>query len=476
MSNRLRYNHFPIHVFPISLIGGLCTLSACDTSEKSTEDGYSDNAPDVSFYAAMGEECCGEDPHPVHGVEATDGGFVLCGKSIDESGGRDGFIVKIGSSLPTGMVYLGEDSDHSYSWSQTFGSAGTNEVANAVASLSDAVFVVGMATSNSGQSQRLMNKYDSLTGTLIWSQTFSESTDGDSAFESVVTTSDGGLILAGYTNGEEGSAEGFKSYGNPIGGEANVMYFSSEQLQSSSPPTGPTWEQQYEDLGSVRSIRVMEDMGYVFVASKIESLYEVVRIDMVGVELWRTALTDYGEATDIAVLEDNGEYTGFSVVGHVGLSDGGIDGSVSKLNLEGGIEWMRTYGDPIGGVHEFAGLDSGNPRLIFDECWGVQPTNDGGMVVACGTGIEGCDEYGLGSGLRSECRSDPRTKWRSLILGIDALGEQVWHRTDSYYFDEETEAAASASEYMIATSNGTFASVIDQDFGIGLLQLEEILD
>ena len=308
---------------------------------------------------------------------------------------------------------------------------------------------------------------------MIWSQTFSASTEGDSAFESVVTTPDGGLILAGYMNGEEDSAEGFKSYGNPIGGEANVMYFSSEQLQSSSPPTTPSWEQQYEDLGSVRSIRVVEDMGYVFVASKTESLYVTVRLDEYGTEEWRTGLTDHGEATDITVLENDGIQTGFAVVGHLGV-DGGIDGSVTMLNIEGEIQWSQTYGNPVGGLFEFSGLDAGNPKLIFDECWGVQSTSDGGMVVACGTGIEGCDEYGLASGLRSECRSDPRTKWRSLILGIDAFGEQVWHRTDSYYFDEENEAAASASEYIIASSSGTFASVIDQDFGIGLLQLGEI--
>jgi hypothetical protein len=61
-----------------------------------------------------------------------------------------------------------------------------------------------------------------------------------------------------------------------------------------------------------------------------------------------------------------------------------------------------------------------------------------------------------------------------LILGIDGQGAQVWHRTDSFYFDEGSDAAASASEYIIATSNGGFASVIDQDFGIGLLQLSEI--
>ena len=37
------------------------------------------------------------------------------------------------------------------------------------------------------------------------------------------------------------------------------------------------------------------------------------------------------------------------------------------------------------------GLDSGDPQLIYDECWGIQGLADGGVVVGCGTGIEGCE-------------------------------------------------------------------------------------
>ena len=119
---------------------------------------------------------------------------------------------------------------------------------------------------------------------------------------------------------------------------------------------------------------------------------------------------------------------------------------------------------------KFSGLDAGNPELIFDECWGSQPTDDGGAVVACGTGIEGCD--GLAA-LSIACNSDPRRKWRSLLIAVDADGRATWHRADSYIFPGETEAAASAAEHIIRGPSGQLAAVIDQDFGIGLLVLEQ---
>ena len=114
---------------------------------------------------------------------------------------------------------------------------------------------------------------------------------------------------------------------------------------------------------------------------------------------------------------------------------------------------------------EFEGLDAGDPALIFDECWGIQSTDNGSVILGCGTGIEGC------SLLDTSCRSDPRTKWRSLLMEIDAEGEELWYRTDSYYFDGEEEAAASASEHIIRTRDGRFVSVVDQDFGIGMMML-----
>jgi hypothetical protein len=120
-------------------------------------------------------------------------------------------------------------------------------------------------------------------------------------------------------------------------------------------------------------------------------------------------------------------------------------------------------------VGEFSELGTGNPALIFDECWGVQPTDDGGFILACGTGIEGCDE--IEGELKNECESDPRSMWRSLLIKVDSDGEELWSRTDSFSMDGES--TETASEYIIKSDDGVYASVMDQGFGIGLMVLSE---
>ena len=434
---------------------------ACSPPGTDTGDGTSEGAPDVLWYAATGEGCCGEDPHPVHGAETSDGGFVLVGKSADSDGSINGFMMKIGPDIPSGFTFLDDGEANTVTWGKEFGEPGTMEMANNVASIGDSVFVVGGKSISNGTVQRLLKKVNSNTGEEIWSTVFSSSSNTESAFESIFITPNGDAVLAGFVNGEQGGIEGFKSYGNPVSGVANVMVLSSEQLQASSAPENPIWEKDYSNHGSIRGIRTNSD-GYVFVAPKNEELYSVVYIDENGEELWQRDLSDHGEATDITVVMDADTAIGYAVSGHRGV-DGGIDGSVTMLDLDGSVLWTKHYGNPSGGIQEFAGLDGGNPELIFDECWGLQSTNNASVVVACGTGIEGCEGLGL------ECRNDPRTKWRGLLMEIDSSGEQLWYRTDSYYFDGEDEAAASASEYIIRTQDGNYASVVDQDFGIGLM-------
>ena len=174
----------------------------------------------------------------------------------------------------------------------------------------------------------------------------------------------------------------------------------------------------------------------------------------------------------MVLLTDDGVPTGFLVSGHTSKG-GGIDGSVTKLSLDGDVLWHRTVGNPVGGEGAFAGLGAGNPLLIFDECWGVAPNDAGGGVLACGSGIEGCDELTPGSPLYNECVADPRTMWRAMLVALDGSGAELWSRVDSYAFPGEGEAAESASEYVFRTASGGYGSVVDQDFGIGMLLVQQ---
>ena len=87
------------------------------------------------------------------------------------------------------------------------------------------------------------------------------------------------------------------------------------------------------------------------------------------------------------------------------------------VSLNGEFVWNKTYGNPTGGNLIFSGLEGGNPKLIYDECWSITHFRQG-LVVACGTGIEECEE--LGVSLRIVCEDDPRTIYVMIVV-TDAL-------------------------------------------------------
>ena len=86
----------------LSLIGALLALPTPGL----TDPGVSANAPDKAFYLGFGEDCCGEDPHPVHGIATADGGYAVVGKSMDSSGNQDGFILKFNGGSLSGTSFV----------------------------------------------------------------------------------------------------------------------------------------------------------------------------------------------------------------------------------------------------------------------------------------------------------------------------------------------------------------------------------
>ena len=77
---------------------------------------------------------------------------------------------------------------------------------------------------------------------------------------------------------------------------------------------------------------------------------------------------------------------------------------------------------------------------IFDECYGVRSTSDGGYIMSCGTGIE----PGFFEG------SSYWDSWRILAIKTDSLGNFVWDFTSR---DIEGEKAG---EYIENTLDGAY--------------------
>ncbi len=435
--------------------------------------GVSANAPEKSFYVGFGEDCCGEDPHPVHGIAIADGSYVVVGKSMDASGNQDGFILRFQGDSLSGTSFVEAEELSNLGWSATIGSSGNMDGLNNAASTANAILASGFTYTPAGTIDRYLVKYDLNTGNKIWEATFPDSSNTlDGAYESMLLTADGGLVLTGVMDAEPGTLEGFKSYGNPATGSAFLEYLSPAQINSDNAPQSANWLTTLAGANSGKGVRELPGGGFVVAAlDDDEGAARAYRIDAGGNVVWANSYPNHGEVTDLTLLSSNGSVSGIALVGHYRPEGGGIDGSVTKISLDGEFVWHTSVGDPEGGIGQFAGLGTGNPNLIFDECWGIQGTIDGGMVLACGTGIEGCGEYSPGSPIHAECMADPRKTWRGYLVKLDQSGNEVWHRVDSFLEPGEVEAPDSASEYVALKADGSVVSIVDQGFGIGVLVL-----
>ena len=433
--------------------------------------GAEERAETIGFFVTN-ESCCGEDsdPHAVHGIEVLGGGVVLAGKNIDLGNSHDGFVIKFPKvDEEEGNVWLLPGEDLSFDWVFSFGTEGKEDAANSTAILDNYVFVAGLTASKEEVLERYLAKLELSTGELLWQKTFpSKKNNRDSAFESAQITDNNGLILTGVSSAKRGSIEGFKSYGNPSDGHAFSMYFEESQLLGNVPPEKPVWEINFKNALTGKTIKQhIDDRSFVIASSTKDepSLAKIIKIDQNGNTIWSKTYPNHGEVTDIAVSTIDGVVDGYFISGHKSVKGIGIDGSITKLSINGDIIWSNTYGNPVGGKNKFNVLGRGNEKFIYDECWGIESMNDGGAIMACGTGTH-CDEFEENKKLFQQCIKDPRETWRSLLIRVNKRGELIWESADS--FIEEDEVITTASEYIISTYDGKLISVLDLAFGFGV--------
>tara|TARA_B100001093_G_scaffold303555_1_gene289493 strand:- start:12958 stop:14391 length:1434 start_codon:yes stop_codon:yes gene_type:complete len=454
---------------------------SCVSVASATDNPINKNqkAPNTILFKVTTGECCGgedADPHAVHGLETDNQAFILSGKSADVGGGRDGFVVRITDYRNAeGVLWLIPEEDFNYDWVYTFGSKGRDDGVNAAAQIEESVFVAGFRADNHGVIHSYLARLNLSDGNEIWSTMIPASKrEKESAFEFIQTTSENGIVLSGVTNAEKGSLEGFKSYGNPATGTAFVMHFKERQLMNEDAPLKPDWMLEIPGNISAKTIKeVVSQEAYVVASSTTNDNHEasVIMIDKAGKTSWIKTYPSHGEVTDIAPSYFDGKVDGYLMVGHVEGKSGALDGSITKLSNDGSILWSKQYGNPSIDRSISSNIDRRNDRFIFDECWGIDSTGDGGAIIACGTGTH-CDEVEDNQKLFDQCTSDPRGIWRSLLIRVDNDGKLLWDKTDSFELEDDGRAPNTASEYVFFARDGRIVSLLDLDFGFGLQILE----
>ena len=266
-------------------------------------------------------------------------------------------------------------------WARTYG-GNDREIANSIQQTSDGGYIVAGYT---GYSEPSGTDYDfwvlklTPTGNIEWQRAYG-GTGTDSA-KSVQQTSDGGYIVAGYT----------ESFG------AGGRDFWVLKLDS----TGEVeWQKTYGGAFDeiAFSIQQTSDEGYVVAGSAClfgpgGSDSWVLKLTPTGDIVWQRRYEGSSWERVESVQQTND--SGYVIVGAThSFGAGDTDFWVLKLTSTGDIEWQNTYG-----------------RNDLDLAHSIQQTGDGGFIVAGWTETFGPED------------------WRFWILKLTSAGEIEWQRT-----------------------------------------------
>ena len=221
--------------------------------------------------------------------QTTDGGYIIAGytRSIDgdvteNQGGIDCWIVKI-------------DEIGTLQWQKTYGGSSW-DIASSIQQTTDGGYIVagssksndGDVTGNHGNGDCWIIKLDE-TGAIHWQKLLGGS--GEDRAESIQQTTDGGYIVAGYSNSNDGDVT------------VNHGYFD----------------------------------------------YWIVKLEESGIIQWQKSLGGGGEdrARSIQQTTDGGYVVAgesYSYDGDVTQNNGAYDFWIVKINELGTIKWQKTYG------------------------------------------------------------------------------------------------------------------------------------
>lgn len=250
------------------------------------------------------------------------------------------FIITIGYSQVPEII-----------WSKTFGGS-ESDVGRYVQITNDGGFILtGNSSSFSGSSIDVYVVKTDEFGDEQWSQSYGGENE-DYGF-SVQITSDGGYIVAGYTN----------SFGAG-GWDAYLIKLDQNGTEEWSETYGETEDDKVHD------VQQTADGGYVM-AGSTKSFgvgnwdYYIVKTDSQGNEEWTKTFGEDSndECYSIQLTSDGG----YIVAGYSSDGEGDFDSYIVKIDDQGNEQWSQTYGGEL-----------------YSEGRYVEQTSDNGYIV---TGI-----------------------------------------------------------------------------------------
>jgi predicted secreted protein len=297
----------------------------------------------------------------------SDGGYILAGITASfGAGGWDFWLIKT-------------DANGNKVWDKTFGGSNDDE-AYAVQQTSDGGYILAGRTASFGAGgyDAWLIKTDA-NGNKVWDKTF-----GGSNYDwatAVQQTSDGGYILAGYTD----------SFGAG-GGDAWLIKTDADGNE--------VWDKTFggTNTDGAYAMQQTSDGGYILAGITRSSGAGdfdawLIKTDENGNKVWDTTFGGSNEDWAYAVQQTSD--SGYILAGYTrSFGSGSFDGWLIKTDANGNKVWDKT----------FKGWNN-------DYAFAVQQTSDGGYILA---------------GITSSIGAGGYDAW---LIKTDADGNEVWDKT-----------------------------------------------
>jgi hypothetical protein len=291
----------------------------------------------------------GEDDYGYYGVETSDSGFIIAGRTYSfGAGDSDAWIIKM---MGNGVI----------SWQTRFhGGTTGHDYFNEIIETSGHNYIAAGTWAPDSNSRNILVMKFAENGDIIWEKGFGGT--GTETACSLDSTTDNGFIISGYTNSF--------GQGNYDGLVIKVDSIGNLQWQKVIGSTGAEY---------IMSIKHTSDEGYIMAGyydpdeTTIYDLW-VIKMDTDGDVEWQYTYGGDGSEWAESVLQT--EDGGYIVCGNTNSTgNGDYDVLVLKLAGNGDIEWQKTYGS-----------------TGYDRSRNIKTTSDGGYILTGNTQSYGAGE------------------------------------------------------------------------------------
>jgi hypothetical protein len=270
-------------------------------------------------------------------VQTTDGGYIAAGYTNSTNGDVTG----LHGSNDYWVVKI--DQAGTIEWQKTYGGSFDDQASSIRQTTDGGYIVAGYSESNNGDITNTHGDKDywilklDAAGAIEWQHKYGGD-DKEFAYD-IKQTPDGGYIVVGKTYSYDGVIM-------PVNGDITNFHGGNDGWILKLSATGAIeWQKCLggADLDHLMSVQLTADGGYIATGTYHILGYWLVKLSSTGAVQWEQYYGDTDDAYTVQQTSDGGYIMAGDIVSQIGNATGHNFGLI-KVNSIGEVEWRKTYG------------------------------------------------------------------------------------------------------------------------------------